>query len=1410
MEKAMQLIKGIGGKAKKLIMSGNGAKYIIAAVLVVAIAGVIGIRAFAVDTYLTFKKTADSTSNISSVVLEKSVSLTTTDTSYGEEVKSPFYFSLNGDESLKLENINTLWKITDGKAIGTFKGIGTDSAKGVETLNKTSYSNLDDTALDTVDFYIKSAGVIKVSGQPRTKNATGDLTVAGSAANISVISPIEIKLTKSLKASGSSTDSTVEVNGSNGTYSLKDRVDPDEVSFLNFKTNIAFDNLDVKLNNVTQTITQSAASTSVITYDAGTITVPTAMLKAGTSTITIQTLDVSSAEAAYQNNLKASYTFDVVPVLLNYNKIEKGSMTGTASTLYKTDDGYYYVFSENAMKEGKNSFDLSSMSNIAADNPDTYGRITISSTTPVEGSICEVSGTKVTGNVVGIATIAIKGPTAQDNDIELKVVVPYTHYENYEKIITVGDQATINYTGGNKTESTTADDILSITWPTVTAKKAGKTTITSTLKDLSDYGYTNEQIALFKQLYNLDYTQRPSSSFKFTIIDSINMNPESATVNIDESFDVTIYTTSTEEISAKQETITGYENLKGSITIEKDKTVVQNGSIYVHTYHITGKTAGWIYFTVQQNINGDLSTKQCKIEVVSPIRDITLSGNQTIYVGGDGTLKAEFTPASTRITKIEWYSDDETIAKVEMTSENVEGTNQAVASVEAKVTGIKKGNTDIHIKVTTSEGTKDTHITVMVKSKVKSVTLQSNASQKTITGQAGGSFQLLATVTYEDGSTAVNDGVTFEASSFDADQKHEDVVTVDQAGLVTYVKSGQANVKAYIVDNGETYSDSCYFTIEVPITGFDLDNKDVTLKPGDTLSIKALITPANASNQDVTWKSSNESVATITAAEPDSINATITAVEHGSATIICSSAEGQIAMCTVYVTQPVTSVSLGTQDTINIRKGQSIYLYANVLPTNADNKNVTWTSDRPEYCSVDQNGMITGIEPTGENYAVTITVTSVDNPDVFAQCKVNVIQPLNGISLNVTDKISLRTSPKENFYETFGIVVSFNPSDADNKNVTFVSGNTNVATVSETGLVTAVGGGTTIITVTSEEGPTATCTVEVKEYVSSITLDKSEIYLNVGNYALLTATVETTTASDRTVKWISSNSNVVTVDSNGNLYGQGEGNAVITASAADGSGVAATCTVYVVNPAQSIEIQPSTATVQVGDYYQLTAVITPDDATIKEVEWTSSNTSIATVDESGEVYGVSAGKVKITATATDGSGVKGVAWVYVTKPIDITSLKINSSEIYMLTGKQRQLAVRVRPATNTDSYDWYSTDTGIVTVNSNGIITTVGPGTADVVVESTNNGVSSTCTVHSLAINMSSLRLEQYDSNTLDLIGIDSGDTVTWHSSNPRIATVDSSGKVVGRMSGTCNITATTHNKTIYCTVTVFTAKKYN
>ena len=147
------------------------------------------------------------------------------------------------------------------------------------------------------------------------------------------------------------------------------------------------------------------------------------------------------------------------------------------------------------------------------------------------------------------------------------------------------------------------------------------------------------------------------------------------------------------------------------------------------------------------------------------------------------------------------------------------------------------------------------------------------------------------------------------------------------------------------------------------------------------------------------------------------------------------------------------------------------------------------------------------------------------------------------------------------------LTATITPSNATNQNVTWKSSDTKVATV-DNGLVTAVAEGTATITVTTADGgKTATCEVTVtqpaKTPVTSVTLDKTSLTLDVGGSFTLTATVKPDNATNKAVKWSSSNENVATVDQNGNVKAVGAGTATITAAASDGSGKTATCEVTV-------------------------------------------------------------------------------------------------------------------------------------------------------------------------------------------------------------------------------------------------------
>jgi len=222
-------------------------------------------------------------------------------------------------------------------------------------------------------------------------------------------------------------------------------------------------------------------------------------------------------------------------------------------------------------------------------------------------------------------------------------------------------------------------------------------------------------------------------------------------------------------------------------------------------------------------------------------------------------------------------------------------------------------------------------------------------------------------------------------------------------------------------------------------------------------------------------------------------------------------------------------------------------------------------------------------------------------------------------------------------------------------NIAWTSSNTAAATVSNDGTVTAVAVGKTTITakVTSNEKEySASCEVEVTtEPVTNVELSATTGTLDIGQNLTLTATVTPSTASNQGVTWSSSDTNVATVE-NGVVTAVGAGSATITATANDGSGYNATCAITV-NPrlVSSITLNETTKTLNVGDTLTLTASVEPNDATNKNVTWSTSDSSVATVDNNGKVTAKGAESATITATAADGSGITGTCEITVNAPV---------------------------------------------------------------------------------------------------------------------------------------------------------------
>ena len=252
----------------------------------------------------------------------------------------------------------------------------------------------------------------------------------------------------------------------------------------------------------------------------------------------------------------------------------------------------------------------------------------------------------------------------------------------------------------------------------------------------------------------------------------------------------------------------------------------------------------------------------------------------------------------------------------------------------------------------------------------------------------------------------------------------------------------------------------------------------------------------------------------------------------------------------------VTGVSLNKTST-SIEQGGEEQLTATVAPSNADNQNVSWSSNNPTVASVDQTGKVSALSPG----TATITVTTEDGNHT-ATCTVTVTAPptpieVTGISIDATATIGIG--------ETKTLTVTYTPADANSgKALTWSSANANIATVDANGVVTGVAAGTVAITATSATNPaiTASCSVTVQAIaVTGVSLNKSSLELQIGGNETLTATVAPSNATDKSITWTSSNPAVATVN-NGTVNALTAGTTTITATTVDGNKTA-TCTVTV-------------------------------------------------------------------------------------------------------------------------------------------------------------------------------------------------------------------------------------------------------
>ena len=319
-----------------------------------------------------------------------------------------------------------------------------------------------------------------------------------------------------------------------------------------------------------------------------------------------------------------------------------------------------------------------------------------------------------------------------------------------------------------------------------------------------------------------------------------------------------------------------------------------------------------------------------------------------------------------------------------------------------------------------------------------------------------------------------------------------------------------------------------------------------------------------------------------------------------------------------------------------------------------------------------------------------------------------------------------------------------------------------------------------------------------------ISLDKEEMTLEIGEEESLVARINGI-PNNTDIDWKSDNPDIATVNVDGIVKAISQGTTTIYATA-KGSMYFATCKVTVKSDkATDIVLDKNELTLNIGDKERLTATVLPESVKDKSVRWYSSAQRIATVNADGVVTAISVGTAVITVTTNDGSDLTASCTVTVT-PKTVQSITMDEEALTLERGETTRLTVTVSPSDADDtSVTWRSNNSNVAIVDGSGKVAALEVGTA-IISATTNDGsrLSARCTVtvipkdvDEITLNKERLEMEIGDIERLTaIVSPDDADdkTVTWQSTDSKVASVNSDGVVTARSAGEATITATTSN----------------
>lgn len=413
----------------------------------------------------------------------------------------------------------------------------------------------------------------------------------------------------------------------------------------------------------------------------------------------------------------------------------------------------------------------------------------------------------------------------------------------------------------------------------------------------------------------------------------------------------------------------------------------------------------------------------------------------------------------------------------------------------------------------------------------------------------------------------------------------------------------------------------------------------------------------------------------------------------------------------------VSEVRLNLEN-INLEIGETSQLVATIFPEIATDKQVMYISENENIAEIDENGKITAKgNGTTKVYATT-------SSGVTATCNVTVNTTPEAITIN-EDKVNLYI----NGNSSYDLEVSYDPITSNiMKDLSWNTSDSNIVTVDEKGLITAVANGSAIITATTQNNLQATCSVTVYTIPNLLTLPKN-LEMELGTRTTIDCSIEPNTSNYNTeISWYSDAKNIVTISEDGLIVAKNPGTATITAETANG--IKSTCIVTVLPKITDVIFNESFTILDLSmnDTYQILAKSDLGTDITNSITWSSKDEKIAIVTDTGMVKAVANGTTTIEGT-----------FLNIKKTFEVTvhtspeKLELVDKSIFLNVGEEKNLEYIIEP-NDTDinnTITWTTTNSSILNVDGNGKIIANSAGRAIVKVQTgINNNLFDTCIVN--------------------------------------------------------------------------------